>query len=789
MYRVTEYKHLWDFYRDLSRLLGEGATLRDLYEALLMVPADERQREDGSPAELQSLSQWWSQSPSFVPIRLRELFEGLEVPHGEDYVLAMVGHLGGRHEQEVRLHLLRHDSQLRDDLFWRIFEVEGNAGISLANVDKYSSRDLDWHRTVIRLVDEGTINRARVLRSCLEALNRDFASYRAGWFSKTYNALVPDASEAAADQALLRQCLGSSVTATVSLAATHLALIHKQGLLEAPQFVEACAAALSGPKAAAVGILRILETIAGDDAVSVDAVVSAASSGLAHPHVDVQRASIRLLQRLGREDIARDSSGDLAPAVVAELLPSAAPVAAVARLSDATPGRSLAAAPVQPWSDEDARERFAEFLEFRTSALDLELALAWLAITENAASTLTPLLKRALRSQPDGGDQWLGPLVQVAVDPETIFLPRPIWQRTRMVLVDGVYVERPDGQPTPLRTEEERTALPSLVTRLREVASILQGRTPRRRLLATPTDTQGWIDPDVLLERFDSGPVPLPVDLTQAILRIRPADRDRITRALGAERPVITEAMSIEWTSRVSSAVRPSGSPKWIWWSPVIVADPVTDPSPLQPALIPSITTSRWDLERRQVSPLVAGALGLVDPSSTLPFAAVAVPVMHSATSEVNLSAGTSLSTLASHPGVWTSETAQVLALGMAALRAEHRTHAAELFAAAIPSRISPQQAAIGFAGCQPAIALSRWASSLSDAAMLAPDAVVDLLTHLLPRLPRAARGIGALVGLLLDESLRHHRAVSDPALRVWLAAFTGSSGTAKAARGALALG
>ena len=67
--------------------------------------------------------------------------------------------------------------------------------------------------------------------------------------------------------------------------------------------------------------------------------------------------------------------------------------------------------------------------------------------------------------------------------------------------------------------------LPSFVTRLREVAGIVQGRASRRPLLATPTDTQGWVDADVLLARYEAGKesgAPFPVDLTQACCACRP---------------------------------------------------------------------------------------------------------------------------------------------------------------------------------------------------------------------------------------------------------------------------
>lgn len=87
-----------------------------------------------------------------------------------------------------------------------------------------------------------------------------------------------------------------------------------------------------------------------------------------------------------------------------------------------------------------------------------------------------------------------------------------------------------------------------------------------------------------------------------------------------------------------------------------------------------------------------------------------------------------------------------------------------------------------------PALVLPRLAGSFSDAAALAPTIVLDLLTALLPRLDRATRGLGALLAILLDASLRHHRTATDAALRDWVTGFAGSSAAAKAAKAQIAL-
>ena len=226
--------------------------MRALYDAMLGVQSADLRAVDASPRRLREMAQGWSQRPNFVPIRLNELFNGLQVEHTDDYVLAMVGGLGGRHEQEVRLFMLRHDHELRDQVFWRVFEVEGGGEISLANIDKFSREELTGTTRSCCWPMKRTLDRAACCAR-LEALNRDFSAYRAGWFSRVYASLAPTPEETAADQPLLRLCLGSSITATVSLGVKQLEVLHKHGLLDAAPFVQLAAALFGAEGGGAVG--------------------------------------------------------------------------------------------------------------------------------------------------------------------------------------------------------------------------------------------------------------------------------------------------------------------------------------------------------------------------------------------------------------------------------------------------------------------------------------------------------------------------------------------------------
>jgi hypothetical protein len=767
----------------LPGLITRGASLADLYQEMLSLEPGELSAVDASPARLREMAGLWPQRHRFAQIRLSELFGGLAIEHGDDYVLAMIGALGDGSEAKVRAFFLRHDHVLREEVFWRIFEVEGGAEVSLADVDKYSGEGCSWRQTVLDLTADGTLERARVLRSCLQALNRDFPAHQAGWFSRTYTALAPVPGEAAADQDLLRQTLGSPVTASVSLAVRQLAAVHKAGLLEAGAFVAACVPALAGPKTAAMTVLRVLAALAAGNAADPQALAEALAAGLAHPHADVQYAAVTTLRKLGRDDLVKENRALLAPSVAAETAPGdpAQPV----HVADGGGALALPAAqPVRQWNETDALERYAALLEDASDAIEFELALAWLATAARAGTLLGPLEKRARARLKHREGIHVAALLLAALDPAFEFLPQEYWQNYIYKRVDGKYIRVERGDPEPLPTEEERSPVPSFITRLREVAAIAQGRVPRRVLLATPTDTHGFIDPAVLIGRFRAGEqaaiTPLPADLAQALLRLHPDGREDTLARLRQPPPLVTESISIEWPG----PEEPSAEP---WWPPAIRAAGPSGPATEHPAVVPSREgqTDRLD----NLPPLVAAEVALVHPPSTLPLTAAGISTLAVATWDSPGDEDTVLRVLSRHPGAWTAETAQLVALGMAARRPEVRAQAAELLAAAVPARISPAGAAAGFAACAPECILTRWAGSFADAATMAPGAVVDVLTVLLPQLDPRARGIGALIAVALEESVRTGRQASDPALRAWLGRFTGSSGAARTARALLAAG
>jgi hypothetical protein len=518
----------------------------------------------------------------------------------------------------------------------------------------------------------------------------------------------------------------------------------------------------------------------------------------------VQRQAVRLLLDLDRRDLVLRHRDDLAVTVRHEVLGDDAEP----RPDDA-PGPAIDAPgpeQVPVWTEADAVPGIAALLEDAADAVAVEQALGWLATADRPGEALAVLRRRA-RARLGTGSHLAAALVLSATDPD---------------------------HPAVVDTPE----LPVLAARAGEVVDVLAGLASRRPLLAPPTDRAGWVDPGVLVDRLLASEAPVPgCDLVQALLRLGGDGRDAALARLRAATVPVTlreaaavvgyalgadEAPQIStpawWAAAgcvrstpaahpVPAALREPGVGRppvlrvdwsstssrvdgrtWTWWWPSTVPD---QPAPLtadHPLAIP-VRTDR--ISDALPTPVEITALALVHPPSTVPLTAVAVAVLNQAAQTATpVGEDLVLDALAAHPGRWDAVTAQVVGLGLSAVRLEVRARAVEVVAAAVPTRLSLPDLVAGLAGCADACVPTRWAAALTDLAGISARAgatVVALLTGLLPRLDRTRRGVGSLVGVLLDESLRAGTPATDPALREWLGGFRGSSVAARAARALLA--
>lgn len=140
----TSYKK---FIQDLPQLLADKGP-EQVY-ALYKAENYGSLRAGGFREEIERLASpvpHWCDQGFF---RLAELYDGLQLNHGDDYFLALMNL-----NVSLRQSLLRHDQQFRDELLWHLFTVEGTPERSFTTVDKNTFRNT-WQRELLEASAEG----------------------------------------------------------------------------------------------------------------------------------------------------------------------------------------------------------------------------------------------------------------------------------------------------------------------------------------------------------------------------------------------------------------------------------------------------------------------------------------------------------------------------------------------------------------------------------------------------------------------------------------------------------
>lgn len=731
----------------VDELIEQGAGLRDLHRALLSTwDADAL-----APAELRrylaiAAEHHWN-TGHFLAVRLCELFGDAQgrpftVEHDDAYVLAMISdfHDRGTYQNgawttggNAPALILRQDTELLDEVFWRIFEVEGGGEVSLANVDRFSRTDATWRSTILDLLSDGTIDRGRVIAEVTAGLNRDWSTYRVRWFRDMYTALELTDEEKAAQQGELLLALGSTVSQTVTFAVKELATLQKKGLLDSPGFLDSCGPALGGTKSAATTVLRMLDRISTDTGTDAgsdtgadpDSIAERIAEALANPSDDVQRKAATMLTSRGRDDLLVRDADLLSAVVAAEVLPdiSTGPdVPATTAASSTTIARKQPE-PLIPWTDEDAPQRLQAMFLGDPDPAEFECALTWLV----AASDLTAVKKtwRKIRQVGERMFRWQ---------------PAPRFFATAF---------RDEASLAELR-EQHHWESTTLTGRLEEIVQVITdndqaGDAASRVLLATPTDTSGVLAPGDFRARWATLQAtrltPLPEDLDLALHRVLPAHRAELEALAGAR----TSDTAAPDDDDYRHHARETLDSMLTWW---------------------------------------------VDCADTRPFTVTASGVLgHGLSWDVNRNVRAVLDRFELQPVPVTVDEAAALAYGLSDMRAEYRLMATDTLVVLLGDTLSVADAADGFAQAAPECTLTRWSRSFADATELSPVLIGDLLTALLPKLERKTRGMAQLLGVLAEVQARVQQSVTDEALRDWLSGFTGSSKATKSAKALLAEG
>lgn len=775
-------------------------TLDQVYARMLEI-------NDGPPTDADlavstRLSDPWMDGIGFL--RLAELKGDLALEHDERFLTALIGL-----EPGLQLPLMRADRELREELVWGMLRQEGNRGVSLSSSDRSatmgSGRAPGWSRTLAACADEGLIDRDRLIDALLDMLAADLPSARAGWHSRTLRLLAMTLDEAEARQGALCALMSSPVGPTVTLAVRQLTALSKAGRLDLELFARSCEGALMGSKANALRVLGVLRD--GLGAVEGTDLEPLLGVALSFPDAQVQRAALGLARDnvtaslLTRESVAAIVRlADLDPLVV----PEAREFVSVGAVGDRPdpglvpetrdePGSFLPppreVGDLVPMSAEDVVGRVGVLAEKAQMGLEYEALLAFLASPEFDPDALEPLrpLVRHLTTRRFGYERMLGSLLQIALDGGGEGAENP--------LAAGTAWLESENMPTLLRE------------RIIEVVGLVEcGR--RYRLLATPTDDRGAVNPLTLVRRaLDNGDAaPLPADLTQALLRVDVEHPDcaaalalveeqeaelpaaaRIRLALtGAVRrraEGYLSSLSVAWEGHPAYESRSGkpkvardGSPVYAFFTPRVVGADTGATGPELGALA-DIASASGDFTAHRY----------LYPASVRHFAVCLIASQWYVLDSTQLTADC-YRALCEHGGRWDSLSAGLLGQAMGEREVESRALGVEALAALVArGDLSFDQAVAGFEAVAHTVKLNRWAQAFQDLGNVDPRLALDLALALLPGLERGRTGIGQLLGVVTAQYARAQAEGWAPPLGEdlvgWLGLFRGSSQAAKYAR------
>lgn len=738
-------------------------------------------------------------------LRLAELHGDLALDHDQRYLTALIGL-----EPGLQLPLMRADRELREELAWGMLRQEGNRGVSLSSSDRSASMGSEqtpgWSRTFEASVNEGLIERDRLLDALLEMLAADLPSARAGWYSRTLRLLAMTIDEAEARQSTLCALMSSPVGATVTLAVGHLSALARAGRLDLELFARSCEGALMGSKANALAALTILR---GDlEVLSPGGIEPLLAIALSFPHAQVQALAIELASdalRSGLLDSAAVgrllSDAELDPLVAdtitlldpghtatGQTSPGLVPEEDTGEQAPAAflpPPREVT--DLVPMSADDVVGRIGVLAQGAQMGLEYELLLAFLASPEfdpAVLESLRPLVRR-LTTRRFGYERMLGTLLQIALDGGGEGAENP--------LAAGTAWLETENMPTLLRE------------RIIEVAGLVE-RGRHYHLLATPTDDRGAVNPLILVRRaLDNGAAsPLPADLTQALLRVDVEHPDcaaalALVEEREAELPAAARIrLALEGVVRrrvegylSSLSVTWEGRPYYESGKPKVARDG----SPIYAFFFPRIVGVDTCATGHELSALtdIASASGdftahrYLYPALVRHFAVCLLASQWYVLDSTQLTADC-YRALCEHGGRWDSLSAQLLGQAMGEREVESRALGVEALAALVArGDLAFDQVVSGFEAVAHTVKLNRWAQAFGDLGDVDPRLALDLALTLLPALERGRTGIGQLLGVVTAQYARAQAEGWAPPLGEecigWLGLFRGSSQAAKYAR------
>lgn len=181
---------------------------------------------------------------------------------------------------------------------WRLFEVEGSGEVSLAAHDKFSAPDATWNHCLLEAERNGLVPRERLLDASLDALDRGFSQFRAGWHSRFHEDLKPTREERFQRIDKYAQLLGSTIPPTVTFAINALSETDKEYPLPPDLLARAVEPVLvAKTKTTALAALKLIDSAIVRNPNSRINLCSVASNALLHESPEVQKHAVQLFDK------------------------------------------------------------------------------------------------------------------------------------------------------------------------------------------------------------------------------------------------------------------------------------------------------------------------------------------------------------------------------------------------------------------------------------------------------------------------------------------------------------
>ncbi|MEM1262383.1 MAG: DUF6493 family protein [Pseudomonadota bacterium] len=520
-----------------------------------------------------------SETEPFAYNDIRQLIDaGLcQKPSGDAYIIGMIEGLPGWRgraspwDRDIPLaERIRAMPDIATEDVWRLFDIEGTRDASLSSYDKYIGGKIGhWSGALLELSNDGTLSRDRLLTASLDALARDFAQYRSGWFSRFHEALQPTLEERAARADQYRHLLGSTIPPTVAFALQALTKLEKAAMFVTDDSPQSLAPALQArAKSTVVAALSLLNKTAKRRPAQAAAIKQLSVAALIHERADVQAKALDLIDTLGGVD--NDELAASVNAYANGIAPSLherfnAMIGAEASFA-AVPDQSASSAvpvvkAIEPITAfDDMHREFREVLEEPNEPLRVERLLDGLARCgadrpSDFTKTMGPLRKRAhaiVKRQ--AGDSLQLQLARLALafasDARSI---TDSSHDTIDTWLAQTTVDQHNGQYSFAVCFARRSE--QLLRRVR-----LGNRVG---MLSAPTDSRGYVDAAVLLSRYtdyvDNGLAVCPIDMTLALLRLAPENRS----AMASHDPSNDEF--VQAIAFACGRDLPIGQTGWLW--------------------------------------------------------------------------------------------------------------------------------------------------------------------------------------------------------------------------------